>query len=299
MTIEELRYFCAVAKYKNISRAAESLYISSSALSRHISSLETSLGVQLLARDGRSVDLTATGEYVFNRAPALIAAFDKFQDSVRQIHKEHSSTLVLACLPAYNRNLFNAFHLISKAAPEQRLLINPMQPYEIIDAVLRNETDVGITYSFEIQDCDMGVKALPLFRERFAVLFNTNHPLSKKESVTIEDLKQETLLTFYRPYAPNIDFLSRLAKGRASNEPNYALTTPSQTAMQVKLGNGIAVFPMSVCLEYGAGCVIVPIDDEDAVTDVIGIWRDDDVSEKHESFFKMLSTFLAPDTSVE
>lgn len=297
MTIEDLRYFCMVAKYKNISHAAKALYISSSALSRHIASLEASLGVQLLSRDASSVDLTAAGEYVAKRAPSLIAAFDKFQDSVRQIHQEHVSSIVLACLPAYNRNLFNAFHQISKAMPEQRLLINPLQPYEIADSVANGESDAGITYEFEMQDHGGAVKSRSLFRERFAVLVNPNHPFSQRESVSVSDLADEPLLAFFRPYPPNGDFLSSLVKGRSS-EPSYALTTPSQIAMQVKVGTGIAVFPQSVCLEYGAGCVIVPIRDEDAVANVIGVWRDDDNAGKYEQFFSALADLMAQEASL-
>lgn len=293
MTIEDLRYFCTVAKYKNISRAANMLFISSSALSRHIASLEESLGVQLLTRNASAVDLTAAGKYVQERAPALIDVFDKFQDSVRQIEQMHTSAVVVGCIPAYNRRLFSAFREFSMVCPEQRLLVDPLQTYEILSAVIREETDVGISYAFELNGHEGNIRHMPLFREHFAVLADNRHRFSHMESVTVDDLATEYLLPLYRPHPPEGAFFARLLaeRGEASDQRLYA--SPSQLAMQIKMGNGIAVLPMSICLEYGAGCVIVPIRDEDAVTDVVGIWRDDSRAEKYEQFFCVLKSLIA------
>ena len=61
MEIRQLKYFAAVADTLNFSRAAETLFISQSALSKQVADLERELGMVLLQRDKRSVRLTPAG----------------------------------------------------------------------------------------------------------------------------------------------------------------------------------------------------------------------------------------------
>ena len=62
MEIRQLKYFAAVADTLNFSRAAETLFISQSALSKQVADLERELGMVLLQRDKRSVRLTPAGK---------------------------------------------------------------------------------------------------------------------------------------------------------------------------------------------------------------------------------------------
>ena len=286
MTIEQLRYFCAVARFKNISRAAEYLYISNSALSRQIAGLELSLGVQLLIRDSRSIDLTAAGQYVFEKAPGLIEAVDKFQDSVRQIHSEHTSAIVVGCIAVYQRHIFEAFRRFGELCLEKRLMLNPLNAWEVEGAVINGETDIGITYDFELCSKQDGIKSESLFKEPFAVMVSKDHRLSGRTSISVEDLRDEPLLAARRPNDPNIDFLTRVGKTCRESRCSYALDTPVKTALQVKAGNGIAIFPQSICVEYGTGCVTIPLSDEDAVATVSVVWREDKES---AALFQLIS----------
>lgn len=77
MDLRQLRYFAAVADTLNFSRAAESLYVSQSALSQQIAELERELGVRLFLRDKRSVELTEAGENVLREAKFLLIHADK------------------------------------------------------------------------------------------------------------------------------------------------------------------------------------------------------------------------------
>ena len=72
MELRQLRYFVAVADTLNFSRAAESLYVSQSALSKQISELEQELGVALFDRDRRSVALTSAGQLLLPEAKDIL-----------------------------------------------------------------------------------------------------------------------------------------------------------------------------------------------------------------------------------
>ena len=83
MDIRVLKYFVAVAKEGNISRAAESLHIAQPSLSKQLIELENELGKRLLVRGKRKVTLTDSGTLLLKRAEEIIALFDKTQQEVR------------------------------------------------------------------------------------------------------------------------------------------------------------------------------------------------------------------------
>ncbi len=87
MELRQLRYFTAVAETLNFSRAAETLYISQSALSQQIADLEREMGVQLLQRSKRSVELTPAGRAMLAEAKKLLHQSEKLVPYVRQIEQ--------------------------------------------------------------------------------------------------------------------------------------------------------------------------------------------------------------------
>lgn len=79
---QELTVFMAIAKDLSFRSAARRLGMTPSAVSRAINQLETRLGVRLLNRTTRSVGLTAAGDVLFDRLPALVAAMDSTVDDI-------------------------------------------------------------------------------------------------------------------------------------------------------------------------------------------------------------------------
>jgi len=84
MNLKEQQYVCTLAKCQTISRAAEELYISPSALSVYISNLEKYLGVKLFVRTGKSFVLTSLGSEYVKRAEKMLEMKTEFEELVRQ-----------------------------------------------------------------------------------------------------------------------------------------------------------------------------------------------------------------------
>lgn len=83
LDLRQLRFFIGVAEELHFGRAAARLFITQSALSRQIQALEQTLGVELLARDRRSVRLTEPGQLLLDHARELLAHSQQVEAAVR------------------------------------------------------------------------------------------------------------------------------------------------------------------------------------------------------------------------
>lgn len=83
MELEQLRVFLTLAETKNISRAAERLFVSHSTVSRSLAALEDELGVRLLERGNRVFGLTEAGECLRERAAEALRLVDSIEEEMR------------------------------------------------------------------------------------------------------------------------------------------------------------------------------------------------------------------------
>ena len=183
MTIEQLKHFLVVARFLNISKAAEYLYLGHSTLSRHIASLEEDLGVKLLIRDNRSVQLTDAGKLMKENGPALLEAIKMFENEVKKAGSGLHGTLTIASLNFYCQPLFNEYKKFRSSFPDINFLVNYYNYGTICENVLREKADIGITYSFEAPEGLSQLEILKLFEERFCVVVHNEHPLALRERV--------------------------------------------------------------------------------------------------------------------
>jgi LysR family nitrogen assimilation transcriptional regulator len=84
MDIRQLRYFVKVVELKNITSAAEALFIAQPSLSQHMTNLEAELGVSLLERSVQGTRATAMGELLYRHAKTLLRQFEDTRSAIRQ-----------------------------------------------------------------------------------------------------------------------------------------------------------------------------------------------------------------------
>lgn len=98
-TLAQLRYLVAVADCRSITGAAASVFVAQSALSRAVQAMERDLGVELLARRGRGVDLTPEGARVVRLARTVLNAVEAIDDIGTQHGKDARAALTLVTTP--------------------------------------------------------------------------------------------------------------------------------------------------------------------------------------------------------
>ena len=191
VNLYRLKIFLAVARRLSYSRAAEDLFISQPAVSRHVASLETELGVQLLGQSGNRAFLTEMGRLVLGYAQRL---FD--------VEEELSTALVEAANLGRGRLRLGAsstpgVYLLPPivAAFQERypgievsLLVANSQ--EVETQVLSGELDLG----FVGMGFQPGLQVLPYALDRLLVVAAPSHPLVSEAAIPIERLRLERFL---------------------------------------------------------------------------------------------------------
>src|SRR5215510_8285727 len=98
MELRQLRYFVAVARERNFSRASEVLHIAQPPLSRQIQQLEEELGVVLVDRSRRPLTLTEAGRFLYEQAGQVLARVDHIREQTRRIGKSGRERFIIGCV---------------------------------------------------------------------------------------------------------------------------------------------------------------------------------------------------------
>ena len=110
MELRELKYFLAVAREKNISKAAEFLFIAQPSLSRQMQNLEKEIGKPLFVRGGKKITLTETGILLRKRAEEILSLYEKTETELFSSEENISGTVFIGSGESY------AVEIIAKAA---------------------------------------------------------------------------------------------------------------------------------------------------------------------------------------
>ncbi|MEU6147005.1 LysR family transcriptional regulator [Streptomyces sp. NPDC047081] len=192
--VRDLRYFVTVAEELHFTRAAERLYVSQPALSKQIRALERQLGVELLRRDRRGVELTAAGAALLPYARRVLAAWAQGADVVAEARAALRSTLVVGMSTSPGRG---------GLLPAIRSRFTAAQPQAVVR--LRQVSWEDPTAGLADGDADVAFVWLPLpDQERYAwtvvaeeprlVALPEGHRLVDRAEIDFADLADEPFL---------------------------------------------------------------------------------------------------------
>lgn len=202
MTLQQLKYLVTVAECKNITAAAEKLYISQPSLSAAIHSLEKEMNVTAFVRSNKGMTVTKEGEELLSFARNLLEQADIMKerfctDSNRKpkfcVSCQHYSFAVNAFVDVVNEY----------DAAEYNFILRETQTGEIIDDVANGNSELGILYLSESNEdvlCKLFKKNDIVFEEIFEasphIFISKNHPLSDKDCISLEELKPYPYLVY-------------------------------------------------------------------------------------------------------
>ncbi|MEB2844199.1 LysR substrate-binding domain-containing protein [Endobacterium cereale] len=250
--LRHLRYFIALVEERNFERAAIRLGIAQPGLSQQIRNLETLVGLPLLDRRKRAVQLTPSGQMLFDEARKIVAQTDAALAQLRRVGRGQTGKISIGYVAsvAYAGVLTESLSSFRNAFPDIELQLVEMEMRMQLNKIAEGELDFG--YIRPPVSVPAGVVTMTVLREPLVVALPENHPLASVEEVDLAALSAETFITPRQPADVGFHFNTLDACQAAGFEPNISATGRDFTtiASMVAVGLGAAVGPQSLsCLQ--------------------------------------------------
>ena len=191
--IKQMKYFQAVVRYQNFTKAAEECYISQSAISQQIQALEKELGIQLLQREKRKISLTTAGEYFYRKSLVIVSDFDRLCSETKRLAKGVEHELTIGYLRHYRGiELKEAITEFNVKCPEVFLQLVQGTHEELYDYLRNGKADVVLS-DLRRKPSEQYVNYFLTNGYVYAELA-INNPLAQLETITVNDLKNTPII---------------------------------------------------------------------------------------------------------
>ncbi len=192
MELRHLKYFVKIAETLNFSEAAKSLFITQSTLSQQIRQLEQEVNAQLFERNNHNVRLTEAGEELLPYARQTLKASQACLDRIQDLQQMLTGTLNIGVTFSFSPILTEALFAFIKLYPKVKLNIFYKPMAELMKMLEQDEVDFALT--FRPAELNKEIESHFLFDNHLAVIVREDHPLAKKESVSIAELEYYDLV---------------------------------------------------------------------------------------------------------
>jgi len=235
----QLRYFITVCRMKSFTRAAEEIGVSQSSLSRSVLKLEESIGQPLLERKPREVVPTEVGELFLARAEEILAlaedAFAEVSDAAR--HGRIRLAVIPTIAPFFLPKVLREF---GKKNPNVSIIVQEDTTENIIRMIRHGDIDIAIL-ALPINEKYLEVE--PLFDEELVLVVPNGHPLEKKKSIKLGDVKDYPFVMLDQAHCLS-DNIESFCKMQSVQPVAIERTSQLATVQElVSLDHGISMVP--------------------------------------------------------
>ena len=241
LSLRQLRAFLAVAQESSMTRAAEKLHLTPSALSMLVRGMEDDLGVRLFDRTTRRLVLTEAGvqflptvEQVFSQLEAGIAALQNNQQiKAGRLHVAASPLLASALFP----QVIASFRLLN---PQIKVSLMDAPVASLPELVRRGEVDLAVcTASSDMSD----LLATPVYTDTLMLVCPRAHRLAQFREVEWQDLLDERLILMRHGSGLRVLVDKAFSKWHKSIQPAYEVSQVATALGLVSEGEGVSVLP--------------------------------------------------------
>jgi LysR family carnitine catabolism transcriptional activator len=194
ISISKLRSFVSVAEYGSFTLAARAVGVSAAALSTRVSELEKVLGVTLLQRTTRRVELTNEGSRLFERSKRVLSELDVITDGLSNEGKLQGGRVVVSCVPTIAGTLFaDVMERFASIYPQVTVQLVDESTDALRERVIKNEADFAIGPN---AGADLSFERLAT--DQFVLTCRSNDPIAKREFISGKELAKLPLIALMR-----------------------------------------------------------------------------------------------------
>jgi DNA-binding transcriptional LysR family regulator len=259
LELKHLTAFVAVAETKSFIGAAVQLHLSQPAISAQIQRLEEDLGVRLLDRNRRTVQLTKAGDSFLKGARATLARAQEAVEAAQRTARGEAASVRVGFPPSVLQEILPSILIeFHRQHPHARLNLFSLHSSMTIAALQSNSVDIGyVRLPAEARD----LQIIPVHSEPLLLCLPKDHPLAVHEEIDLDDLRDERFILYERKLAPGFHDALMSMFQRAGFSPAVAEEIDEMYVAPtlVATGVGLAVLPQMVVSGHTQGVVLRPI----------------------------------------
>ncbi len=247
MDFDGVQAFVAVAERGGFSRAARELHLTQTALSRRIQKLEAYLGLTLLNRTTRRVELSAVGRDFLPQARAIVQQMTQAVERLKDMSRRGSGQVVLACIPSMTTHVLpELIRRYAQLHPGNRFQLHDGSSQEVRQALLSGRAELGIAVQGE-SHAELAERVL--FADPLVFLCRAPHPLLARGAARWADLRDAELVSVSGFTATRVFMDYQLAKRGLRLQGQYEVQHHATAINLVAAGVGVAILPASTFQE--------------------------------------------------
>lgn len=199
INLHHLTVISAIEKEGSMTRAAEKLYISQSALSHHVQELEKRIGARVFERKNKKLYLTPIGRRMTNSAAVVLAELQKLGEEIQSLKTYESGTISISteCYTTYNwfprliRKFNQAYPLVTVKIMEGAT----RAPFSYVQ---NGTLDIALVNKPTKQQLNPNslFKYAPVFQDELVVITSKKNPLSKRRLIYPKDFREQSLIVY-------------------------------------------------------------------------------------------------------
>ncbi len=293
MKLHFLRYFSVLAEELHFGRAAQRLAITQPPLSGAIKALETELGLKLLIRDSKHVQLTPAGAAFLEEANQILERVARAANTAKAVAGGVRGRLDIGVTGSLiYREVPGIVSAFNKIMPGIDVILREMASAEQTDELLHGQLHAGFINASAVPP---QLSSVPLADDAFVCCLPDEHPYAQAKSLDLYQLAEERFVMFSRDVAPaNHDNVIAIFN-RAGIHPKtvHAARQWLTIIAMVANGLGVSLVPRSLARSCVKGVKFIPLQGELALSRALLVWNPSYGSPTLESFIECAKTMLS------
>lgn len=249
ISLKQLRYFDAVARFGHFGRAADHCAVTQPALSMQIQDLERELGLKLVERRRGGIRLTGQGREIARRAAQILAGVRDLKDHAQHLAEGLSGTLQLGVIPSVAPYLLPRFlPKLRETYPSLDVRIRETQTAQLTRELLEGELDLLIV-ALPVEQPD--IETIRLFEDRFLLALPASRRIDSRVRATPDILKGDRLLLLEEGHCLRDQALTFCDLRQVETIDTFGASSLTTLVQMVANGLGLTLLP-EICLDVEA-----------------------------------------------
>lgn len=295
MTLNQLKYFVAVAETHSFTKAADQYYISQTAITQQIKALEQVLGCPLLDRSTRPIVLTPSGSAFYAEAKAIIERMEGAITMAQNVSAGLEGTLSIGYTKGYEHSS------LPSRLREFRLLYPNISvncyrcSTDVLAAGLSNDLyDIIYTWDSTNLQQDESICCRPIEKAPLVVAMDATHPLAQRKYLRRQDLRNERILYMSPSESVNsfgdTHFMELYKQAGYLPQIVFRSTDTESVLMMAASQQGISILPSYWITKSGwpDNLTFIPLKGRDEFEQIVTLWKSDNTNQALKHFLEFI-----------